>query len=145
MPVSPKPPVQKEDVLRQYDIQIAGLQQRIKQLALEKDSVLFQQSEGSEQSDWDQSSVGTSVDGASENSSEIGDDRDEKYVEIVRRYRSTLSVLSQKILILKTALTDAKGEYDSLQTQHKQLLIAHQQSLSDLDKISKSSDVAAIS
>lgn len=143
IPLSPlDTPQQKEETIQHLNSKITELQTELKSLTLMRDSIYFQQypSEDSEQSqsDWDDL-ASASIDGASENSSEVGDDRDEKYIEMVKRYRSTLSVLSGKIQLLKTALTDARSEYDTLQTQHNRLL-------ADMNKVrSVCSDVASLS
>lgn len=138
-------------MVNQLNHKIAELQSHIKTITHERDQLqlkLFSEdnpaSEGSEPSNWDELSMG-SMEGNSENSSELGDERDEKYIELIKRYRNTLSLLLQKISLFKTALNDAKSEYDVLHKEHQRLLSSHQQSLSDLDRIKTSPRGGAIS
>lgn len=131
-------PKQKEETIHQINNKITELQTELKSLTLLRDSIYFQQNPSEEsESDWDPDDF--TITSGSENSSEVGDDRDDKYADMVRRYRSTLTVLSSKIQLLKNALTDTKSEYDNLQVQHNKLL-------ADMNKVkSASSDAVAVS
>jgi hypothetical protein len=59
------------------------------------------------------------------------DERDERYGELALRYRTTLSVLKQKIGLFKQALFDAKNEYD-------QLMVLYQDALKEVEQLRNS-------
>jgi len=115
-----------EQVIGDLHGRIKELQGALAALTFERDS-LQQQLHSTEHSSGDTGDADEDFDGGSVGSmeswdSEMTDERDDKYNELLKRYHSTLTLLKQRIGIFKTALGEAKTEYDSLYAKHTTLL-----------------------
>jgi len=129
------------DVIEDLQGRIRELQGALAALTFERDALQLQLTAeppsnhdadaGDADEEFDEESVGSMESW----DSEMTDERDEKYNDLLRRYHGTLTLLKQRIGLFKSALTEAKTEYDSLYSKHSTLLSQHEAMQQELETL----------